>query len=109
MSARKIMWMVGTLVMFALFMQAQEAAKPEIKHVPVKATSAASGKQMYTSYCAVCHGTDGKGAGPAAEALKTPPTDLTMLAKHNGGNFPGLKVSSSIRGEANIPAHGTKD
>jgi len=109
MSARKMMWMVGILAMFALTLQAQDAATPEIKHVPVKPTSAASGKEMYTSYCAVCHGTDGKGNGPAAQALKTPPTDLTMLAKSNGGKFPALKVSSSIRGDATIPAHGSKE
>jgi mono/diheme cytochrome c family protein len=80
-----------------------------IKHVPVKPTSPASGKEMYTTYCAVCHGLDGKGAGPAAEALKVPPTDLSTLSKKNGGKFPALEVAATIRGEANVPAHGTKD
>ena len=61
--------------------QSQGQSGTVIKHVPVKVTSAASGKEMYVSYCAVCHGTDGKGNGPAASALKTPPTDLTMLSK----------------------------
>ena len=89
--------------------QTQEQPKKVIQHTPVKATSPASGKEMYTSYCAVCHGTDGKGGGPAASALKTPPTDLTMLSKNNGGKYPALKVTSSIRGEANLPAHGTKE
>ena len=64
---------------------------------------------MYTSYCAVCHGTDGKGGGPAASALKVAPADLTMLSKSNGGKYPALKVTSAIRGESNLPAHGSKE
>lgn len=80
-----------------------------IQHVPIKATSPVSGKDMYTSYCAVCHGTDGQGGGPAAPALKVPPTDLTLLSKNNGGKYPSLKVSASIRGESALPAHGSKE
>ena len=89
--------------------QTQDQTKATIQHVPVKATSPASGKEMYTTYCAVCHGTDGKGGGPAASALKTPPADLTMLSKSNGGKYPSMKVSATIRGEANLPAHGSKE
>jgi mono/diheme cytochrome c family protein len=109
MSTRKLIWILGALIVLALAVGAQEEPKKTIKHVPIKPTSAASGQEMYKSYCAVCHGTDGKGGGPAAEALKTPPTDLTMLAKNNGGKYPGLKVAATIRGEANLPAHGSKE
>ncbi|MBZ5598841.1 MAG: cytochrome c [Acidobacteriia bacterium] len=109
MSTRKLIWIVGALIVFALTLGAQEQPKTTIKHVPIKATSAASGQEMYKTYCAVCHGTDGKGGGPAAEALKTPPTDLTMLSKNNGGHYPSMKVAATLRGEANLPAHGSKD
>ena len=61
------------------------------------------------NYCAVCHGKDGKGSGPAAPALKMPATDLTTLAQKNGGKYPALHVSSVIRGEGDVPAHGSKD
>jgi len=98
--------LAGVLAMFALPMLAQQK---EIKHVPVQPTSAASGMEMYNTYCAVCHGKDGKGNGPAAEALKVPPTDLTMLTEKNGGKFPQEHVASSIRGDLNLPAHGSKD
>lgn len=80
-----------------------------IKHVPIKSVSPVSGKDMYTSYCAVCHGTDGKGGGPAASALKVTPTDLTQLSKDNGGKYPSMKVVSSIHGESALPAHGSKE
>jgi len=97
----------------AILVQAQtgndQAASTTIKHVPIATTSPVSGKDMFTAYCAVCHGPDGKGAGPAASALKTPPTDLTVLSKNNGGKFPSMKVSSTIRGEGGFPAHGNKE
>lgn len=112
MHARKLFGIGVILVLLAVFAMAQQPAPtPEktIKHVPVKQTNAASGKEMYTSYCAVCHGTDGTGGGPAASALKVPPTDLTTLAQKNGGKYPALHVSSVLRGDAETPAHGSKD
>ena len=109
MPTRKIILMLAAVVAFALAVGAQDQPKKEIKHVPIKPTSAASGSEMYMTYCAVCHGKDGKGSGPAAEALKTPPTDLTMLAKNSGGKYPSMKVSAAIRGEAALPAHGSAE
>jgi mono/diheme cytochrome c family protein len=110
MRTRKNMWAVlAVVVAVAMMASAQDQPKKEIKHVPIKQTSAASGPEMYKTYCAVCHGTDGKGNGPAAEALKVPPSDLSTLAAKNGGKYPGLKVASIIRGDELLPAHGTKD
>ena len=97
------------IIALATMAVAQDQPAPEIKHVPIKQTSAASGQEMYRTYCAVCHGTDGKGKGPAADALKVPPTDLTTLEQKNGGNYPSLKVGAVIRGEETLPAHGSKE
>ena len=88
---------------------APQAATPEIKHVPATYTSPSSGKEMYTAYCASCHGTDGKGDGPAAPALKMPVTNLTTLAAKNGGTFPAAHVAAVIQGAAMTPAHGSKE
>jgi mono/diheme cytochrome c family protein len=82
---------------------------PQIKEVPVQRTSPASGKQMYNTYCAVCHGADGRGNGPAAVALREHPTDLVQLAKTNGGKFPGAHVYSVLQFGVESPAHGSKD
>jgi mono/diheme cytochrome c family protein len=113
MFIKKAGWIfVALSLLFALAAaqdQSQDQSGPVIKRVPVKVTSAASGKEMYESYCAVCHGTDGKGNGPAASALKVAPSDLTTLSKNNGGKYPSLKVSAAIRGDANVTAHGTKE
>jgi len=35
------------------------------------------GARVFATYCAVCHGPEGKGDGPAAVALVPPPPDLT--------------------------------
>jgi mono/diheme cytochrome c family protein len=110
MRTLKTGWIAPAIILAVMSMaSAQDQPKTEIKHVPIKQTSAASGVEMYKSYCAVCHGVDGKGNGPAAEALKTPPTDLTTLASRNGGKYPALKVTAIIRGEETLAAHGTKE
>ena len=57
----------------------------------------ASGKKTYMEYCTACHGDDGKGMGPAASALKTPPSDLTTLAKRHAGKFPEDYATEIVR------------
>jgi len=86
-----------------------EDQKPEVKHVSTPSTSAASGKQMFEAYCASCHGVSAKGDGPAAGALKSPPANLTVLSKNNGGKFPANRVTSILRGQATVTAHGNRD
>jgi mono/diheme cytochrome c family protein len=113
MSMKKLILMFTALIVFTCTVAAQEKTQDQttktIQHTTVKSTSPASGEEMYKTYCAVCHGTDGKGGGPAASALKVAPADLTQLSKNNGGKYPALKVSSAIRNEADVPAHGSKD
>ena len=94
---------------FAVAQQAPAQAPPTVKHVPITNTPSNSGKDMYNSYCAVCHETDGKGNGPAASAMKTPPTDLTLLAQKSGGKYPASHVAAVIRGQASTPSHGSQD
>jgi mono/diheme cytochrome c family protein len=82
-------------------------AQTKIKEVPVRMIDSLEGKDLYNQYCAVCHGVDAKGKGPAAEALKKPPTDLTQLAVHNKGKYPELAVQNSIVGPHGMVEHGT--
>jgi len=83
--------------------------KPVIKKVPMQQTSPVSGQEMYTHYCAACHGADAKGEGPAAPALKTPPANLTILAKSNGGKYPRDHVAELLRSGTGVTAHGSAD
>lgn len=98
----------AALLLAACVASAQE--KPVIKKVPLKQISPASGKEMYTEYCAACHGADAKGTGPAVVALKTPPPDLTTLAKRSeGGKFPRDHVAAILRNGTEVTAHGSSD
>jgi mono/diheme cytochrome c family protein len=97
-----------SLCMAGLAIAQGKPAEP-VKKVPVTPTSAASGEEMYKQYCAVCHGKDGKGNGPAASELKQPPPDLTTLAKRHDGKFPDDHVASILRFGAKAPAHGTSE
>jgi hypothetical protein len=50
---------------------------------------------------------DARGTGPVAPALKTPPTDLTLLSRMNHGKFPSSHVVTVLQSGADIPSHGT--
>lgn len=93
----------------ALAQNASSESAPAVKHIPITNVPANSGQEMFKSYCAVCHGTDAKGDGPAASALKTTPPDLTLLAQKNGGKYPAAHVASVLRGQATMPSHGSQD
>ena len=94
----------------ALFMAMGFADQPTGKlEIPAGRTDPTNGKQMYTSYCAPCHGAEGRGNGPVAPALRTPPTDLTGLAKANNGKFPDNHIVSVLRFGTESRAHGSAE
>jgi mono/diheme cytochrome c family protein len=101
---------LAILLTLAIVQQAATAqSTPTVKHVPIMNTPVNSGKDMFNSYCAVCHGKDAKGTGPAASAMTTNPADLTALAKKNGGKYPAPHVAAVIRGQAITASHGSQD
>ena len=63
----------------------------------------------FSTYCVVCHGSDGKGTGPLASSLKKRPADLTALAKSNSGTFPREMVAKIIDGREAVKGHGGGD
>jgi mono/diheme cytochrome c family protein len=50
---------------------------------PARAQNAAEGKKLYATYCATCHGDNGKGDGVAAASLPVKPADHTNGAVMN--------------------------
>jgi mono/diheme cytochrome c family protein len=58
----------------------------------------AQGKLLYMKYCASCHGADGKGSGTVGVMLTPKASDLTQIAKKNGGKFPFYEVMQLING-----------
>ena len=100
---------LAVIAMIALFpagMSCANQTTPKVT-IPLTKTVPTSGKQMYTNYCTPCHGQDGKGQGPVASALKSQPSDLTILAKSNNGKFPAAHVVEVLQNGTSIPAHGS--
>lgn len=96
------------LVAVPLLLFAQQSAMKSMEraqayHPPI------SGPKVYQAYCAVCHGSDGKGNGPAAATLKTWPSDLTTIAKRHDGTFPTLHVAEKIEGDNMVAVHGSRE
>ncbi|MGA9673144.1 MAG: c-type cytochrome [Terracidiphilus sp.] len=90
-------FLVLAATMGALSIGLSTAQNPPAKiAIPVVNVSPTDGKQMFTSYCAQCHGVDGRGAGPIASELQKPPADLTRIAKNNGGRFPEARISAVL-------------
>jgi mono/diheme cytochrome c family protein len=87
---------------------AMQAQQPVVKQVAPKATASVAGKDLFHQYCAVCHGPDGKGGGPAAPAMKSHPTDLTQISRNNGGKFPEDKILQVLQGDTAVTAHGNQ-
>ena len=61
---------------------ASAPAAPAAKPAPSAPTGnlrgdASAGAQLYGTYCASCHGPEGKGDGPVAQTLKPPPANHT--------------------------------
>ena len=60
-----------------------------------------SGDVLYRRYCAACHGVGGAGDGPAADALRPRPTDLTRLERDD------RELMAFIDGRRPVRAHGS--
>ncbi len=111
---KKTTLLAVTGLFFGAMLIGQEATKQTqektIKKVPIAESEVSSGKQMYNDYCAVCHGLDGKGNGPAASALncKALP-DLTTIAQRHNEKSAAMEVKAVLQFGTGSKAHGTSD
>lgn len=72
--------------------------------VPANTASIRNGNTLYQSYCAACHGKNGKGDGPAATSLHPKPADHTspvVQAESDGTLF--YKISEGHANTAMPP------
>lgn len=67
------------------------------------------GKVLFARFCVACHGPEGKGDGPAAQAMETKPADFLDL-EHSGIYGPGEKywIVGNGTGETGMPGFGNE-
>ena len=88
------------------------ATAEQAQRTPPLVIESMAGIDLFHFYCSPCHGVDGKGHGPTAAALKTPPADLTRIAVRNGGRFPRQQIIAFVsygNPTIAIAAHGSRD
>lgn len=68
-----------------------------------------SGREEFSSVCALCHGVDAKGSGPFAKLLINGAPDLTLLSQKNKGVFPFSMIVDVIEGRAVTAGHGIRE
>lgn len=100
------LWVLCSLAAISVVSSAQnEKGRTETTYL----IRSIEGPELYRAYCAVCHGSDGKGRGPMAKSLKAKVPDLTRITTRSGGTFPLERVQKIISGEEPLPAgHGTR-
>lgn len=94
----------------AFWLTATTSHAQTTQNTPSLIIESVAGRDNFDRHCASCHGPDGRGGGPVAAALKSRPSDLTSLARQNGGGFPRERVVSFVTGTARgVDAHGSTD
>lgn len=96
-------------ILIALPMMAVMLGLPPAEAEPLHDDAVLNGAWEYKDACAVCHGHDATGNGALAEAMKTPPPDLTRLSENNGGVFPFERVFQVIDGRRPVAGHGSDE
>ena len=67
-----------------------------------------SGQELYSRFCASCHGTTGRGDGPVSKSIRIEVPDLTLIARRAGGKYPRERIVRIIDGRHILGAHGTR-
>jgi mono/diheme cytochrome c family protein len=104
---RRFEWeAVGSVVFWLV---CTSAGAQTVKQAPAQRIQSVAGADTFKAYCAVCHGEQGRGNGPAASALKRSPADLTGIARRRGGTFSAADVEAVITGGQVVASHGTRE
>jgi mono/diheme cytochrome c family protein len=101
-----IQWIAVTLLIMAIAVP--NVSRQSSMAGDTRIEAPATGRELFRTYCASCHGVSGRGDGPAAVALRVPPVDLRYYAMNNGGVFPETQLRRIVDGR-DVRAHGTTE
>jgi mono/diheme cytochrome c family protein len=106
---RKFAAILGTVVL--MIFAGTALGEVVLKQAPLEWQDVANleGEALFNKLCSVCHGTSGKGDGPAVGALQKGVPDLTVLAVNNGGVYADKNIENAIFGSFRVATHGTID
>jgi mono/diheme cytochrome c family protein len=69
-----------------------------------------TGRALFATYCASCHGAHASGDGPMTSQLRSHPTNLTQYTVKNHGVFPAERLRRIIDGtDSSVRAHGSME
>ena len=89
----------AAMLLFSLVCTAQSQNPSATPDRETQARIPIDGARIFQRQCATCHGTDGRGHGPASSTLKHKPANLTLISQRNGGKFPYQRVKETIEGK----------
>ncbi len=81
---------------------------PEPEEQAMVLSAVEEGKELYLSYCPMCHGENGQGGGALVSKLQQTPPDLRTIALRRDG-FPTELIPEIVKGAENVPGHSTGD
>lgn len=93
----------------ALSMASATLSAQKIERKAAQPIASIEGVDTFKAYCAVCHGPEAKGNGPAAKALSKTPADLTTISKRHNGTFSQSDIENMILGTHEIMFHGSRE
>lgn len=96
------------ILLLTLFLINQASASPESESKSL-VSAVEQGKAVYSRFCSVCHGVDGKSADSQLVDLQTQPPDLTQIKKSNNNQFPWLRLYSVINSQESVGAHESRE
>jgi len=83
---------------------APEEAKKMKNPIKMTKDSIQRGKEIYEKKCALCHGVDGGGEGPASAGLNPKPTSFKGLHGHGGQFSDGEHFWKITTGKGGMPS-----
>lgn len=83
--------------------QSPSDSNVKIRYAPITRTSPGDGQKMYEQYCAVCHGLNGRGNGPAAPGVAAPPMDLVDVPRSRIRNVLDDNIAWRVHEKAGMP------